>query len=65
MRRLTRRHGQVAGVHSMSFRPTREQRARLRYWDFFIYWVDYALKKQKGEVQDERPVLPETEWRLR
>lgn len=32
------------------FRPTKEQRDRLRYWDFYLYWVDYAVRKQNGET---------------
>lgn len=34
---------------------TKEQRERLRYWDFYYYWVDFAVKRQQGE-----PVEPAT-----
>jgi hypothetical protein len=36
-------------VPDANWTPTKEQRDRLRYWDFYYYWVDYAVKKQKGE----------------
>lgn len=31
------------------FIPTKEQRGRLRYWDFFLYWVGVSVEKQERE----------------
>jgi len=35
--------------------PTKEQRTRLRYWNYFTYWVEQSLRKQvhnKEKVAD-------------
>lgn len=39
-------------VPNVDWTPSPEERNRLRYWDFFIYWVDYAGKKQRGETTE-------------
>lgn len=27
---------------------TKEQSERIRYWDFVLYWMDFAMKRQKA-----------------
>lgn len=43
----------VGGERLAWWRPTEEQKERLRYWDYVIYWFDYHIRKKfEGEVDD-------------
>jgi hypothetical protein len=30
---------------------TKEQKARLRFWDYNLYWVNFAVEKQRREKE--------------
>lgn len=32
---------------------TKEQRDRIRYWDYYLYWVDQSLDQQKRRKEKE------------
>jgi hypothetical protein len=39
-------------VPDANWTATAEQRGRLRYWDFVIYWMDYHVRRQQGVAQE-------------